>query len=99
MEEHCTWISSNYCAPKKCLENLILLGKELKIGKEIGEGGYGTVFDACYNSECNYVIKIIDLKAAKEDSIYQYNFNTEISLTIKASENNIAPLFKKSFVC
>jgi hypothetical protein len=81
------YYTSNFCTKKSCL-------KEWELKKKVGAGLFGTVYDACLNDDCKYVIKIQLLNRKN-----RRNFDKEILMSKIASQSGLSPEFKDSFVC
>jgi len=54
---------------------------DYKIGKEIGKGAYGKVYDVCQDKDCNFVLKTMEFCKSKYDMIgvpklsYEYKYD------------------------
>lgn len=52
--------------------------KEYKLGKQIGRGAYGKVYDVCRDSDCNFILKTMEFCMSKYNMIklsYENKFN------------------------
>ena len=63
--------------------------------KQIGKGGYGTIYEVCKKTNgCNYVMKIIPF-----GGIFRTPFYREVNLQKEAAALDIAPPVSESWVC
>lgn len=82
------WFGTNTDIPGECSREFILKSF-------ISAGDYGKVYEACKNSNCNFVVKVVDLP--DEDS--QENFYQEAYISALMGTKDVGPLVYKYWIC
>jgi len=66
---------------------------EIAITELIGEGAYGKVYAACYNTNCDTVVKLQGLTSEPVDGLtHVSHFNREAYITSLASDKDFGPM-------
>lgn len=82
------WFSTNYSIPEEC-------SREYMLKSIIGKGQYGSVYEACKNSNCNFVIRITNART----EVDKKDFYREAYISALMGTNNVGPLVYRYWIC
>ncbi len=88
IEEKEVFIGTQYKTKKACLKNFI-------VKQELGEGKYATIYEACMNETCPYVLKIMSLKTP----VSKDYFKDECKLSKLFGQLKIGPAVYNCWTC
>lgn len=68
----------------------------LQIKGLLGSGKYGSIYEACEESVCQKIVKVVDIKTPHT---YEDKFQNEAKLNKMASDLGVSPKFYTAFTC
>lgn len=78
-----------------CVDEKCVTVKGIDLKHKLAEGGFGSVYDACMEDSCNYVIKMQSIKRPSRKTI----FNNEVSFNARFNAKGIGPKMIARWEC
>jgi tRNA A-37 threonylcarbamoyl transferase component Bud32 len=89
------------CEPAELITKSIMGSHKWALGKELGEGAYGTVSEVCCESDCTHVAKHIPVRPTRSSTKEQIitKIKQEVELQRKAAAAGLAPKVIEAWFC